>query len=168
MEAELQKKLLKRAGNLLARRSYSRGEMQIKLSKLAEPADVEETLDRLEALNLLNDLDYAYNFAFSRIRLQGWGPIRVRHSLRHRQVPHQFIEAAIDRVWQDVGDDVVLKEYLDRHCRKTGLPEDRRGIQKLIGHLRRRGFNDATIYSTLRQMIPDVTWECFETGESIV
>jgi len=165
MEAELQKKLLNRAGNLLAKRSYSRGEMRIKLSKLAEPADVENTLERLEALNLLNDSDYAYNFAFSRIRLQGWGPIRVRHSLLHRQVAHQIIEAAIDRVWQDVGDRVVLREYLDRHCRKTGIPQDRKGIQKLIGHLRRRGFVDATIYSTLRQMIPDGAWECFETGE---
>ena len=165
MEAQLQKKLLDKAGNLLAKRSYSRGEMRTKLSKLAEPADVEDILNRLEALNLLNDSDYAYNFAFSRIRLQGWGPIKVRHALLLRQIAPQIIEGAIDRVWQDVGDGVALKEYLDRHCRKIGLPQDRKGIQKLIGHLRRRGFVDATIYSTLRQMIPDVAWECFETGE---
>lgn len=165
MEAELQKKLLNRAGKLLAKRPYSCGEMRIKLSKLAESADVENILNRLEALNLLNDADYAYDFAFSRIRLQGWGPIRVRHSLLHRQVAHQIIETALDRVWQDVGDRVVLREYIDQHYRKTGIPQDRKGIKRLIAHLQRRGFADATIYSTLREMIPDLAWECFETGE---
>lgn len=165
MEEELRKKLLNKAGNLLARRSYSCGEMRAKLSKLAEPSDVEDALRRLVALDLLNDDDYAYNFAFSRIRQQGWGPIKVRHSLVRRQIAPQLIEAAIDRVRQEVGDRVILREYLDRHCRKTPLPRDRKGIQKLIGHLRRRGFVDATIYSTLRQVIPEANWERFETGE---
>jgi SOS response regulatory protein OraA/RecX len=165
MEEELQKKLLSKAADLLARRSYSCGEMRAKLAKLADPSDVEGALKRLMALNLLNDADYAYNFAFSRLRQQGWGSIKVRLSLIHRQIAPQVIEAAIDRVRQEVGEGVTLREYLDRHCRKTGLPSDRKSIRRLINHLRRRGFVDAAIYSTLRQVIPETSWECFETGE---
>ncbi len=165
MEAESPKKLLSRAGNLLARRAYSRGEMRAKLAGLAEADEVEAALDRLEALNLLNDSEYAYNFASGRMGAQGWGPIKVRHSLLRRHIAPQLIEAALDRVRAEVGDETILREYLNRHCRRAGLPNDRRGIQKLVGHLRRRGFSDATIYGTLRRLIPGAAWECFETGE---
>ncbi len=165
MEADSPKKLLGRAGNLLARRAYSRGEMRAKLAGLAEAGEVEATLDRLEDLNLLNDSEYAYNFASGRMRAQGWGPIRVRHSLLRRHITPQLIEAALDRVRVEVGDETILREYLSRHCRKAGLPKDRRGIQKLVGHLQRRGFCDASIYETLRRVIPGAAWESFETGE---
>jgi SOS response regulatory protein OraA/RecX len=165
MESALRKKLLKRAGDLLARRSYSRGELRTKIAKSAGPEDVEGILNCLEALNLLNDADYAYNFACSRMRQQGWGPIKVRQSLGRRQVAPQVIEAAIDRARQNVGDEVFLRSYLDRRCRKIGLPTNRKGIERLISHLRRRGFADSTIYGTLRQVIAEASWECFETGE---
>lgn len=165
MEVELHQKLLQKAGSLLSRRAYSRGEMRTKLSKLADAEGVERILDRLEALSLLNDADYAYNFAFNRIRQQGWGPIKVQQDLLQRQIARQLIEAAIDRVRGEFSDEVSLREYLNQHCRKTGLPGDRKRIQKLIGHLRRRGYVDATIYSTLRQVIPETNWECFETGD---
>ncbi|HYK89706.1 MAG TPA: RecX family transcriptional regulator [Acidobacteriota bacterium] len=165
MEAELQKRLLNKAGSLLSRRSYSRGEMRAKLAKFAESDDIEATLDGLEALNLLNDAEYAYNFAASRIAQNGWGPIKVRHSLLRRHVAPDIVEGALERVRRESGDEIVLRVYLDRHCSKTGLPRDRQGIQKLVNHLRRRGFGDALIFSTLRRVIPDAAWEYFESGD---
>ncbi len=165
MEPELRQKLLTRAARLLSDRSYTCGEMRNKLARLADPSEADQIVDHLVALNLLNDVDYAYNFAFGRIRQQGWGPLRVRQSLRRRQIADQVIEAAIEGVLQGTGDESLLREYVHRHCRKTGLPQDRKGVQRLIAHLRRRGFADAVIYSSLRQVIPALVWEHFETGE---
>ena len=162
---ELLKKLLSRAGAILARRAHSRGEIRVKLAKFADPDDVERTLDRLEAVNLLNDADYAYNFASSRIRQQGWGPLKVRQSLLRRHVAPLVTEEALDRLRQEIGDDVILGDYLKRFCQKSGLPRDRKGIQRLINHLRRRGFVDETIYGALRRAVPEAAWENFETGE---
>jgi SOS response regulatory protein OraA/RecX len=165
METEIRKKLLNKAGDFLARRACSRGEMRAKLSKYADPPDVEATLDHLESVNLLNDSDYAYNFASSRVRLQGWGPIKVRHALLRRQVAPQIVEGAVNRVRRETGDEDALQAYLNRRCRRDGLPGDRKALQKLIAHLRRRGFADAIIYSALRRAVPDAVWETFETGE---
>ena len=165
MEAELRRKLLNRAGKLLAGRPYSCGEMRTKLASLAGPDDVEEIIHHLLAANLLNDADYAYNFAFGHFRQLGWGPARVRQALLRRQVAQEVIEAAVNRVLKEAGDEDLVKEYLDRHCRKTGLPRDRKGIRKLVAHLRRRGFADAAIYDTLRRVIPEADWECFDTGD---
>ncbi len=162
---EILRKLLGKAGAILARRAHSRGEMRLKLAKFGDPEAVERVLDRLEAVNLLNDMDYAYNFASSRIRQEGWGPLKVRQSLLRRHVEPQVTEEALSRLRQEIGDDAILGDYLERFCQKGGLPHDRKGLRRLINHLRRRGFGDETIYSTLRREVPAAAWEEIETGE---
>ena len=63
MDNERHKLLMKKAGALLARRAYTRGELRDRLVKTSGETPVESILDRLEQLNLLNDAAYAYNLA---------------------------------------------------------------------------------------------------------
>lgn len=163
--AEVSKMLMTRAGRLLSHRPYSRGELRQRLARLAEQERVEEALNRLEELNLLNDSDYAYNFALCRMKQDGWGPLKVLQSLQRREVAPALAESAIDRIRQENGEDALLREYVDRHCRKIGLPRDLRGIHRLISHLQRRGFREETIFKALREKIPAVAWRRFETGD---
>ena len=156
---------MQKAGALLSRRPYSKGELRDKIRKLADGEQVEATLDRLEAVGLLNDAEYAYNFAFRRIMEMAWGPARVRSSLIRRQVPPQVAEAAIDRVQQGVSEELLLSRYVDRFDQKRGLPTNRRAIQKLISHLRSRGFNEDLIWDTRRRKIPVAAWRKYDTGE---
>ena len=165
MDPELHKMLLKKAGTLLARRAYSRGELSIKLAKLAGELQVESALDRLEQLKLLNDADYAYNFALYRVRQQGWGPSKVRDSLLHRQVAASTIELALERVRKELGDESVLMHYVQRRCGKQGLPTNPKDIKGLVLHLRRRGFDEDSIFSILKRMIPAAVLQRFESGE---
>jgi regulatory protein len=165
MNDELQKALLAKAGVLLARRAYSRGELRIKLAKLAGNPEVESALDRLEQLNLLNDADYAYNFALYWIRREGYAPAKVQDSLQRRHVHQATIECALQRVCNELRDESVLIEYIRRHCGKQGLPANPKDIQKLILHLNRRGFDKEAIVSALNQMIPTAAMRHFETGE---
>jgi regulatory protein len=165
MAEAVSKKLMSRAGNLLGRRSYSRGELARKLLKLAEPLEVEAVLNRLEELDLLNDSKYAYNLAFYRLRECGWGPHRVRHALLQRQVTADLVESAMNRVFQEQGEGPILQGYLDRYCAKNGMPSDRKGIQRLLLHLQRRGFNHEVIHRTLRQKVEAKAWSSFESGD---
>jgi regulatory protein len=163
--AEVPKKLMYQAGKFLSRRAHSRGELGQKLARYGEPGQIEAVLNRLEELKLLNDAEYAYNFALCRIRHEGWGPLKVLHSLQRRQVAPVVAEAAIERIRRETDERMLLGTYLQRYCRKKSLPQDRKGIQKLISHLRRRGFQDQTIFSTLRQNIPDAAWQRIDTGD---
>jgi len=158
-------KLMQKAGRLLARRAYSRGELGAKLSAGADEGEVETVLRRLEELKLLNDEQYAYNFAHYRMKQDGWGPLKVYHSLLRRRVESRLVESAIARVRQETGDGNLLRGYLEGYCGKHGLPQDRRSIQKLFARLKRRGFHDEIIYSVLRQSIPAAAWQCFVIGE---
>ncbi len=153
------------ATRLLSRRAHSRNELRRKLARSGEMGQIEEVLNRLEELRLLNDADYAYNFALCRMRQDGWGPLKVLQSLQRRQVAMDVAESALARVRAEIDDRFVLLEYLKQHHRKDGPPQDRKGILRLVSHLRRRGFGDETIFSALRQIIPTAAWQHLETGD---
>jgi regulatory protein len=165
MDPELHKVLLKKAVALLARRAYSRGELRNKLAKMAGRLQVESTLDRLEQLNLLNDADYAYNFALRRMRQEGWSRAKVREALLHRQIAPATVELALEHVRNELGDESVLMQYVQKHCGKRGLPTRSQDIRRLVLHLRSRGFDEDQIFNALKQTIPAAVLQRFVTGE---
>ena len=165
MNAALQKKLQKKAAALLVRRAYSRGEMRLKLRKLADGPETDLVLDRLEELKLLNDVDYAYNFALSHVGRDGWGPGKIRNGLLRRRVCDSVINDALYRIAAETGADYGLPDYLNKYFGKRGLPEDATGIQKLIAHLRRRGFPAESIKRVLNNMLPSDIWRHSKTGD---
>jgi len=165
VNAELQKKLQKKAGALLARRAYSRGDIRRKLLKIADGSVVDIVLDRLEQLKLLNDIDYAYNFALSRIGREGWGPEKIRRALRGRQVSYSDISTALDQIRALTGDDYALAEYLKKYFGKKGMPEDASGFRKLVSHLRRRGYHRDSIIGILKHTLPAEWMRYFNSGD---
>ena len=168
MDTDLHKLLLKKAGALLARRTYSRMDLGTKLAEFADEQHVEAALQHLERLNLLNDYNYAYNFALQRIRQYGWSPERVQSALLAHCVGQAIIDRALDLVrMESGGEESVIKDYVQRRYGKRGLPADLKGVRKLIQHLRQRGFDEETIFAALRGDIPDTVLKHFETGESI-
>lgn len=157
--------LLKRAGALLSHRAYSRGELGSKLSKYANDGQVAAALDRLEQLNLLNDSEYAYNFALYRIKQEGWGPAKIRESLVRRQISQKTIQTALERIREELGEEFALVEYIQKHCWKQGPPSDAKGVRRIVAHLRRRGYDESLIFRALGRVIPADVLQNFETGE---
>jgi regulatory protein len=167
MDEITNKLLMQKAGMLLARRAYSRGELKNRLARIAEEFPLEPILDRLQQLNLLNDADYAYNFALCRIKQQGWGPAKVQRSLLRRHVDRLTVECALERVRSELGNEYALASYVQEHCRRRGLPADLKSLRKLILHLGQRGFEQEIIFDVVRPMVSASLWQRFETGERI-
>jgi regulatory protein len=165
MNSEIHSMLLKKAGALLARRAYSRFEMQKKLISIGKEHEVESVLDHLERLKLLNDADYAYNFVFRRIRQQGWSPAKVRSALLQKHVGQDSIEFALQQVRNEIDDAAVILAYVQKHCGKKGLPADMKGILKLLMHLRHRGFDEENIFRALKDKVPAEALQRIQTGE---
>ena len=165
MDGEIHNLLMKKAGALLARRAYSRAELQKKLADMADLSQVESVLDRLERLNLLNDFEYAYNFALRRMLRMGWSRAKVQNALLAHQVNAAVIERALREANESGGDRTVLGAYLLKRYGKNGLPTDLKGVRKVVQQLRQRGFEEDAILSALRGKIPDTTLQQLETGE---
>jgi regulatory protein len=165
MDTQIQKILLKSAGAFLAKRAHSRAELKQKLMRLAPEPEVETALDRLEELNLLNDPEYAYNFALCRVRRGGWGRVKIEESLRRRQISESAIVSAIERVRSELDEESVLSAYLRRRFLDKKLPKDPKFVKKLVLHLRRRGFDEEEISRVLKRMFPAEIMRHLETGE---
>lgn len=168
MDRDIHKLLVKKAGNLLARRAYSRADLQKKLAAFGDSGQVETVLKQLERLSLLNDFEYAYNFALRSIRRQGWSPAKVQNALLGHQVCLTIIERALAQVRDESGgEEPVIRAYVLKRYGKSGLPSDFKSIRKLITHLRQRGFREENIFSALKGEIPDAALRRFEIGEQI-
>lgn len=165
MNEKLERKLLNKAAGLIARRAFSRGEMRLKLLKFAESPVVEAVMDTLEQLKLLNDADYAYNFAFYRVSREGWGPAKIRDALMRRHVQPSDITNALDKIHDALGDDFGLSDYLTRYFVKREIPKDPKSTRRLIQHLVRRGYRHGSILKALNRMLPSETMKYFGTGD---
>ena len=165
MHADSRKTLLEKAGAILARRSLSRAELRDRIAAGADASLVEAVLDRLEQLRLLNDADYAYNFALHRVGRRGWGPAKVRDALLGRRVAPDVADAAIARACSETDPRRALVEYTRRHVAKSGGAPDDKSARRLLAHLRRRGFEDDAIAGALKEVLPPELWRRLETGE---
>jgi len=166
--------LMKRAAALIARRARSRGELRRKLAAAQNVEDagaIEAVLDRLDQLNLLNDAEYAYNFAFYRIKDLGWGEEKVREALFDRDVAKTVADEALDRVRKEIapgdtdGIGAALIEYIESYCRKHGTPSTLKDAQKLARRLTGRGFDEDRVIGALQHIIPPEIFRHFETGD---
>ena len=166
MDSDIHKLIMKKAGDFLARRPYSRGDLQKKLAAYGDARQVEAVLQQLERLSLLNDMDYAYNFALRRIRQLGWSQARVKTVLQGHHVDDSVIQRALEQINKVSGGEAsAIREYISKRYGKSGLPSDTRGIRKLMMYLRQRGFEQENIFRALSGQIPDDVLRSFETGE---
>ncbi|MGA7964351.1 MAG: regulatory protein RecX, partial [Gammaproteobacteria bacterium] len=80
---------------LLARREHSRAELALKLAQRGiEQTEIERALDRLQAMDALNEERFAEQYMRMRLR-QGYGPARIRADLAARGVDTATAEAEL-------------------------------------------------------------------------
>ncbi|SDL39540.1 regulatory protein [Modicisalibacter muralis] len=106
--------------SLLARREYSRAELQARLAtKGHADATISETLDTLARDGLQSDTRFAETFVRSRIA-RGQGPIKIRAELGNRGIDREMIRAALDDAqhtdgvdWFALACDTLAKRFDD-------------------------------------------------------
>ncbi|MFN2398442.1 MAG: regulatory protein RecX [Gemmatimonadaceae bacterium] len=135
---------LDRALNMLAFRARSVRELRRALVRKGEPeAHVDAAIERLTVMGLLNDADFARQFARSKLTGAGYGAWRIRAELSKRGVPRPVVDRAIEEVVSDI--DASEPAVADRIARKKLEsmadidPAVRR--RRLYAFLARRGYS---------------------------
>ena len=123
---------------LLARREYSRVELQIKLGQRGfDEHFVKLFLDDLENQNLLSDERFARSLISTRSRT-GYGPNRISLELADRGVAEDIIRDAMEQAeidWNQCGVELAIKKFgIDR---AQDFPDWARRAR----YLERRGFD---------------------------
>ena len=147
---------LDRAVALLALRAHSRGEIEQKLLRAHfRPATVEMVLYKLERENLLDDADFARQWAAARSgRKLGSG--RIAQELRHKGVSAETIEEALSELDED--DQLAAAAALaEKALRRAKIGEDpRKTAQRVTGMLARRGYSWDIARKALQQVMDEL------------
>ena len=138
---------------LLARRDFSREEMRLKLTaKGFPPAEIEDTLRKLEAKKILDDSRYARHLAIALVQEKLLGPQRLRQKFFQKGIPADLAQDAMaiaeatfsvkERLRQ-----IVERKLKGRRLEELSLSEKR----KLAGALHRKGFLWEDVQATMNE-----------------
>jgi regulatory protein len=111
---------------------------------------IDECIARLKELGYLNDRNFAYNYALSRLHSKSIGRSRLARELAEKKVPREVIEDTLELVFEEVEEDALLQKAVDKFVRLHGQPTDAKTSRKLFAHLMRLGFRYELIAKKLR------------------
>lgn len=118
---------------------------------------VEETLDRLQRLGLINDLEFARTWVDNRNTFQPRSKSALRMELRRKGLSDEIFQPVLD---EQVDEDALALEAARKYARRLAGLEWAGFRQKLGGFLARRGFS----YTTLSPVVSKV-WKETRTAD---
>ena len=133
------------------RRAHSVHEMKEYLARRAENSEaVAPVIQKLKEQQYLDDARYARDYA--RVHAQGrrQGKFRIARELRARGVPDRHIEAALDAVFAETDEALLVRARLKRKMQSFRGPLDEKKRASLYRSLLRAGFSSDVIRAELR------------------
>jgi regulatory protein len=150
----------------LTRRAHSIHQMKEYLGRRATNGElVSVIVARLREAKYLDDARYAADYARQHAQLRRQGRFRIARELRTRGVPDQHIDAALDSVFAETDEALLVRTRLKRRMAHVQLPLDQRKTASLYRSLLRAGFSADVIRCELRAAtrnandMPEVTPE---------
>jgi len=111
-----------------------------------EEAELAEVMERLIAVELLDDERFATRFAEDKRELRKWGPDRIAEALRTRGVDEGLIEAAI----ADEAEEEIVVRAVGVLAENGAEPIDDRSRRRALALLARRGYPLEVAYDAVR------------------
>jgi regulatory protein len=138
---------------LLTARSRTRSELAGQLAKRGFPDEVAATvLNRLAAVGLIDDADFAEQWVRSRRGRAGKGKRALAAELRTKGVDDDVIAAALDGI--DAGAERLRAEQLvEQKLRREALADadDTKVMRRLVGMLARRGYGQSMAVAVVNE-----------------
>jgi len=132
------------AANMIGSRALSKQELQRRLvRKGSDEADARAAADWLEDIGAVDDAAYAAAIVRDYGR-RGYGPARVREELRHRGVPRELWDKALEEMPESSD---ILDALIRKKCR--GDLSDPKEIKRVSDGLLRRGFSWGEVKAAL-------------------
>jgi regulatory protein len=133
---------------LLEFRPHSRQELLTKILREYPEEAAMQAVTRVDELGLLNDEAYAADLAEEFLNRKGYGIHRARQELARRGIDRDLIEEVLSAVETDPEEqlrNLIRKKY-------KPLPTDRKGVEKVIAAMVRRGYEFSQVRHALQQL----------------
>ncbi|MBV9091646.1 MAG: recombination regulator RecX [Mycobacteriaceae bacterium] len=135
---------------LLTARARTRAELAGQLAQRGYPDDLtDRVLDRLAAVGLVDDADFAEQWVRSRHAGAGKGRRALAAELRTKGVHDDVISAALDGIDAAADRDRAV-ELVRKRLRRENLDGDEAKVaRRLVGMLARRGYSPTMAFDTV-------------------
>jgi len=132
-------KIMNKAFDYLARRNYAQKELKSKLLRKFPKGDlVEKVIERIKELGYIDDEKFVREWIEYRLISKPRGRILIRRELLAKGVNVELVEKILDLVYNRDRERKELARLLD--LRRNRYLKDKKGRNKLISYLLRRGF----------------------------
>jgi len=124
---------------------------------------VELIIRRLKDQGYLNDAKYAAAYSSYRKNNEKFGRMRVITELKVRGVHGEVIEKAVGTAYEDVSEEKLAREYLQR--KRLKKPENQKQTARIFRQMARAGFGPKTIFTILKKWdVDEETLSLLEEG----
>jgi regulatory protein len=110
---------------------------------------IEDCLARLKEIGLVDDYNFAYNYARHRLERKSLGRSRLARELASEGVARDVIERALEAAFEENQEQELIERAIEKYIRTRGRPEGPRGLRRMFNHLIRLGFDRDLIVSRL-------------------
>jgi regulatory protein len=144
----------------LMRRAHSVHEMKKKLERRSDnKLLVQLVMARLKENGMIDDAQYAKQFARQRTESRKQGKFRIARDLRGRGIPDRHIEAALAEAAQNTDEAAMVRQRVERKLRSFRGEIDEKKLASIYGSLLRAGFSADLVRRELkavtREEVPD-------------
>lgn len=132
-----------RALNLLSYRAHSKKELQDKLKRRLDEKSAKIAADKMEQIGLLNDENYARDFASHLQKNKMYAKKRISYELSKKGIDEEIISEVLNNL--ELSED----ETLEKAVSKKSI-ENEKEKRRLIAHLMRLGYSWSQINRFLK------------------
>lgn len=109
----------------------------------------DQAIERLRALDYVDDQSFAENWARSKVESRGYGPKRIEQELRSKGIEPKLILEVISEIFGRGEELERAKAALAKRFKGSALNEPKT-LRRAAAFLQRRGFNGQVIFDLLR------------------
>lgn len=155
------------AVNYLGMKARTRKQIEQYLQrKEFEPEPIAYALERLESEHIVDDGEYARQFAMQRIRYSQKGRRWIKQELQQRGVSKQAAADALDSIGKE--DELASAVHAAKKKWRSLKGENREKRQKLMAFLMRRGFPSDVVKQAARTAIDEAETEQADEDEGLL
>jgi len=142
--------------SLLSHRARSSAELERRLRRKGfEPEMAESTVERMEALGMVDDASFAESFVRDRVRLRPHGRRRLAQELRAKGVDEDTARDAIEQVMaREEASEIDLARAAAARWKPRPGEEPERARRRLHAFLARRGFGGDVVREVVDEKVP--------------
>lgn len=151
--------LLQYAFKLLARRAHGKIELKRKLLRKGSEQEVDQALEKLEAIGYLDDEDFSLQRALSRRQHRLWGNFRIAQDLNRLGVNAKIVGLTLLKLEDKSPEVEALRQAVDRWIRRSGEPTEISELKRLFDYCSRLGYPTDEIRQVLAPRFRKIDWK---------